>query len=931
MVGKKLMRSAAFLWVFLAACSGGGGSGNNTSDSPSTVQGTAAIGKPISLGNVVLKCATGERTATTQPDGRYRIELSGLALPCTMQVSGGQIAEQPSDWLLTSTVTAPGVANLTPWTHLVMARLIAADPASANMSATQMPSLLSTEKLTRAVEGVRQEMSRLLGNPPDAEIDPITTAFTATPGDSMDGLLELIMSGLAASQNSSRPSPQHLAQAAQEIAKGPLNVPQVPAGCKPGVFSGFKRGNFNDVPLSDDRITVPPRPSSGDNTGEGGGGAGDGGGSDGAGAGAGGSLGQFANTIVLAETVDGPLGRATTGDDGMVTMVTCDYRGRPLHVTMKAKDDGSSRYFEESTGKLTPFPKGTTMHAVVPAVDKNIGVTLLTESAWQYLQAKHGPNGWKNPDQVRAANEVIRTEFNKILPKELQIKDITRLPALVGLRTKVASLGSSDNDIYAIVSSGLARAAGLMRSGDLEPALKLVRQLGRDLCDGSIDLMGCDGTPDKPKPVVDNAADAAYLPAQFAETLNRGVGEVAAKCGTPDAAKKAFAVTQISIGARGELDANNQETSFVSSYHSKQPIHLLRSDGKAFFWPTRSAPITPYLPQYSFDRLFPQSAFEFAGMTPQGEFVTQSGSGVGQPEVIATQAPWARATTVGGYAEHEYRRTQITRLANGDISYFPHYDQVDAQGAGARTNVIKLPNVVAVSVAMGELAGFDALVYDNAFPTFYAVTAQGEVYAWGNDRLSALGDGKNPPKDSRFIQTLAPQKISGLPPIVSVHGIKDGAFALDTQGRVWQWGFTGVDQSLIPGVDASAPVEVKLFEQFGRITQINCAVGRMCAALTNAGAMLVWGYFGESYDGIKKFPLQKFDLAPITLPAGRRVTYLGASKGMVYALLDDGKIVVFPSYPNVPEFLDLAAKLPAAPPSAASASACLPETVAGSN
>jgi hypothetical protein len=96
MVGKKLMRSAAFLWVFLAACSGGGGSGNNTSDSPSTVQGTAAIGKPISLGNVVLKCATGERTATTQPDGRYRIELSGLALPCTMQVSAGAA---PRQWL----------------------------------------------------------------------------------------------------------------------------------------------------------------------------------------------------------------------------------------------------------------------------------------------------------------------------------------------------------------------------------------------------------------------------------------------------------------------------------------------------------------------------------------------------------------------------------------------------------------------------------------------------------------------------------------------------------------------------------------------------------------------------------------------------------------------------------------------------------------
>jgi hypothetical protein len=929
------MQCSALVWVFLWGCSGGGSGSGSTglADSGSTVQGTAAVGKPISVGNLILKCATGERTATTQPDGRYRIELTGLTLPCTMQISGGEVDQQPSQWQLASVVMAPGVANLTPWTHLVMARLMAADPAAASITPADMPTMLSASKMAQSTEGIRQEMARLLGNPPDAEIDPITTAFTATAGDAMDGLLEQIMNGLAASQKSSRPSPQNLAQAAQEVAKGPLKVEQVPASCRPGVFSGFKRGNFQDVPISDDRITVPERVSTGDNTGESGGAsAGDGAGSGGDGAGAGGSLGQFTNTVVLVETVDGPLGRAMTGEDGMVTVVSCGYRGRPLHITMKAKDDGTSRYFEESTGKLTPFPKGFTMHAVVPSVEKNMGVTLLTESAWQYLQAKHGPSGWKNPDQVRAANEVIRTEFNKFLPKELQIKDITRLPALLGLGTKPSSLGVSDNDIYAIVSSGLARAAGLMRSGDLEPALKLVRQLGQDLCDGTIDLMGCDGQVDKPKPVVDNAADAAYLPAQFGETLNRGVGEVAAKCGTPEASKKAFAVTQISIGARGELDGNNQEASGVTSYHSKQPIHLLRSDGKVFFWPTRSAQITPYLPQYAFDRIFPQSAFEFAGITTQGEFVTQSGSGVDKPGVIETQAPWARATTVGGYSEREYHRSQVTRLANGDVSYFPHYDQVSAKGEGtARTNILKLPGVIAVSMALGEFAGYDWYDYDNEFPTFYAVTAQGDVYAWGNDRLSALGDGKNPPNSGAFAKTIAPQKIAGLPPIVSVQGIKDGAFALDNQGRIWQWGFTGTAQSLVPGQDASAPIEAKAFAQFGRIKQINCAVHRMCAALSSTGTMLVWGYFGENYDSIKKFPLIGFDLTPIALPAGRRVAYLGASKAMVYALLDDGKIVVFPSYPDAPDFLDVAAKLPAAAASASAATACLPAAVPGKN
>jgi hypothetical protein len=265
------------------------------------------------------------------------------------------------------------------------------------------------------------------------------------------------------------------------------------------------------------------------------------------------------------------------------------------------------------------------------------------------------------------------------------------------------------------------------------------------------------------------------------------------------------------------------------------------------------------------------------------------------------------------------------------VSYFPHYDQVDANAQGiARTNILKLPNVVAVSMALGEFAGYDWYNYDNEFPTFYAVTALGEVYAWGNERLSALGDGKYPPKSGAFTKTIAPQKIAGLPPIVSVQGIKDGAFALDKFGRVWQWGFTGTAQSLVPGVDASGPVEVKSFAQFGSIKQMNCAVHRMCSALTSSGAMLVWGYFGESYDGVKKFPIVGFDLTPVALPAGRRVVYLGASKSMVYALLDDGKIVVFPSYPDAPDLLDVSAKLPAAVATSA-ANACLPVAAPASN
>ncbi len=48
----------------------------------------------------------------------------------------------------------------------------------------------------------------------------------------------------------------------------------------------------------------------------------------------------------------------------------------------------------------------------------------------------------------------------------------------------------------------------------------------------------------------------------------------------------------------------------------------------------------------------------------------------------------------------------------------------------------------------------------------------------------------------------------------------------------------------------------------------------------------------------------------VTLPQGRRVTYLGASQHTVYAVLDDGKLVLFPTYPTAPQFIDTKTVLP---------------------
>ena len=920
----------AMAWL-LVAC-GGGGSGS--SESANVVQGTAAIGSPVAGGTLSLKCVAGERSATTDDTGRYKIDVSsGIAMPCAMVLSGGKVDGIDSPWVLSTAVTGPGVANLTPWTHLVMARLLGKDPATAatGLGADDLRTQLTAAKLGTANAGVRTELGRLLGAAPSDTIDPITTAFTAARGDGMDDLLERVMNGL-------RWSDKTLPQAAQEIAVGALKVTEIPQNCRPGVLTGFT-GKFDDVP-----VQVPLAAEGGGGS-SGGSGSGDAGGGDGAGAG--GSLGQFLNAIVRVERSDGSLlGEAVTDDTkGMVTVVPCRYQG-PVRITMKAKADGSSRYYEESTGKYTPFPAGEEMNAVVPLVSKNLGITLLTEAAWQYMQAKHGPEGWKTVANVNEANTNIGLEFNKFLPKDLQVTDITRLPFLVGDLTTHGSIDTSGhNGVYGIVSSGLARAAGLMRTGDLAPALKLVRQLGRDLCDGQIDLT-CNGTP-----VVADTKDAAYLPPQFGETLNRGLGDVAAGCGNTNAGEAVFRVTQIAIA----MVPGNSDPGFdiTWNYTDHQPIFLLRSDGKVFSWANRESSAIPYLPQQTFNRIFPQfgnnfnSDELFSGINSTGDFlITKNGS----ENNILLNPDFSAATNALAINIGDKKTAYIVRMPNGHAKYYPHYlahpTRFESVPFAKETEI---GNIVDITISragtlyrsndnpipgshLPEPVPVDGLIYDirQGNPTFFATTIDGSVYAWGNNSNGFFGNGEvDPPMGADFsgklgptvFQTKEPIRIPDLPPITNITKMQGGILAIDRAGHVWGWGSALISETIASGKEgflsnrpkSLKPTLIKQFDKFGPIQQINCTHVLSCIAKTRTGKLLVWGtFYGMRMLINKEDDLFTYDF-PVTevpLPPNRKTTYISATYSMPFALLDDSTIVVFPSYPGYPQFIDPRKALP---------------------
>ncbi|MBI5716998.1 MAG: hypothetical protein HZC37_04840 [Burkholderiales bacterium] len=491
-IGWYVRRGCVVLLVPLlgAACGGGGGSDAPPDDlTQGEFSGTAAIGSPVANGTLELRCTSGTRTASTGPDGRYRVELEkALQLPCVMLVRDGTVGGQPNRESMAGVLLRlGGVANVTPWTHLIAARLLGGEPNNAvrTLPASELARLLADDKVAAARAFVREQLAKVLGNSPSADIDPIGTAFEAVPGNGMDDLVSAIHRGLADGGKS-------LGLAAQEIALNGLEMYFVPKSCRAGVLTGFT-GSFNDV-LVQTPYRPPPSGALGGTESYGGTAEGDSGGG-GEGAGVGGSLGQFLRTKVEVRRADGSLlGTATTDNDkGMVTLVTCDYRG-PLRITLRGERDDAA-YYDESR-KLNVSFSGRSMCAVLPGRTKNVGVTPLTNAACAYLDelvksraATPERAPWADEALIEQANAAALKAYNDHAGPNFRLDDITRLPVVIGssLDQQQDVLGFNQNGIYAAVLAGLVQSAGRYDPDAPSPALAFTDQIARDLTDGTLD------------------------------------------------------------------------------------------------------------------------------------------------------------------------------------------------------------------------------------------------------------------------------------------------------------------------------------------------------------------------------------------------------------------------------------------------------------
>ncbi|OWQ83215.1 hypothetical protein CDN99_26615 [Roseateles aquatilis] len=233
--------AAAALFI-LTACGGGGG------DSPApvappvaaslTLTGSAATGAALGLAAVSIKCVGASGTGTTAADGTFNVAITGASLPCVLSVTGGTTTLRSVAEAGTGT---NAVANITPLSELIVARLAGGDAAAlfttfdaaaqAKLTAAGLGDARSA--ITAALKGVID----LTG------VDPIKAPLVAASGGKEGNALDKQLDALGAALKSAGTTLPDLAAAVVANDKAPAGAQTL---LKPAAATcaGLRSGNY---------------------------------------------------------------------------------------------------------------------------------------------------------------------------------------------------------------------------------------------------------------------------------------------------------------------------------------------------------------------------------------------------------------------------------------------------------------------------------------------------------------------------------------------------------------------------------------------------------------------------------------------------------------------------------------------------------------
>ncbi|XP_061463579.1 RCC1 and BTB domain-containing protein 2 isoform X2 [Rhineura floridana] len=131
-------------------------------------------------------------------------------------------------------------------------------------------------------------------------------------------------------------------------------------------------------------------------------------------------------------------------------------------------------------------------------------------------------------------------------------------------------------------------------------------------------------------------------------------------------------------------------------------------------------------------------------------------------------------------------------------------------------------------------------------PHVVAVTTEGEVYTWGHNAYSQLGNGTTN-------QSLVPCQISTNllnKKVIEVACGSHHSMVLTSDGEVYTWGYNNSGQ-VGSGSTANQPIPRRVTSCLQNKIAINIACGQMCSvAVIENGEVYVWGYNGNGQLGL---------------------------------------------------------------------------------
>lgn len=241
---------AATLALLLTACGGGGGGdGGSLATATPTLSGRVTNGATptdiralqITVKGNVGTARTAEGRLTPVDGGDYLASLSQLSGPYLISDSAGA-----SSGGLYSVATAPGVANLTPLTTLLVAQLLGAEPhdAFAAQGARGGFTAADDASIAAAEQQVRRYLKREFGfEVPNSLGAFVTAAFSRVAGDPMYDTLTALVARIGTAGDYS----SVVTAVAQESARCKVERVRVQAGATVDDFCPFSKSNEPDA------------------------------------------------------------------------------------------------------------------------------------------------------------------------------------------------------------------------------------------------------------------------------------------------------------------------------------------------------------------------------------------------------------------------------------------------------------------------------------------------------------------------------------------------------------------------------------------------------------------------------------------------------------------------------------------------------------